>query len=139
MKKIILLAVAVISTSSYSKDTNVKKELLADIKEETKKCAVQIVAPNYDENNETIVGYKSICKTLTIISTLEARILIDGEWLDAKISESKESDGGDLDDLTIFNHKGKVIATKTNVPSYDNVIVAMAGDSDFGHKEESQK
>ena len=139
MKKIILLAATVISTSSYAKDTNVKKELLADIKAETKKCAVQIVTPNFQDNNETVVGYKSICKTLKIISSLEARILIDGEWLDAKISESKESDGGDLDDLAIYNHNGKLIATKTNIPSYDNVIVAMAGDSDFGQKEESQK
>ncbi len=129
----------VVSTLVYSKDLSTKKELLADIKEETKKCAVQIVGTNAENENGTVIGFKSICSSLVIVSSSEAHILIEGEWLVAKIQESKESDGGDLFDLFILNGKGKIIATKTNVPSYDNVIVAMAGNIDFDGKEDRRK
>lgn len=139
MKKIIILAMCMVSTLSHSKDLSTKKELLADIKEETKKCAVQVVGNTPENDNGTVIGFKSVCSSLVITSTSEAHILIDGEWIVAKIKESKESDGGDLDDLFILNAKNQVIATKTNVPSYDNVIVAMAGDSDFDGKVEAGK
>lgn len=137
MKKIIVFVMCVFSTFGYSKNISAKKELLADIKSETKKCAVQFIDSSVD--NGKVLGFKSVCTSLVIISENEAHILIDGEWLIAKISESKESDGGDLDDLVISDAKGKVLAKKSNIPAYDNIIVAMAGDSDFGAKEESQK
>jgi hypothetical protein len=139
MKKLIVLAMCAVSTLGYSKDLSPKKELLADIKAETKKCAVQVVDANSENENGKVIGFKSVCSSLVITSDSEANIQIDGEWLVAKIAESKESDGGDLDDLTIINSKGKVIATKTNIPAYDNIIVAMAGDSDFSEKEELKK
>lgn len=139
MKKLIVFVMCTVSTLGYSKDLSTKKELLADIKAETKKCAVQVVGANNENDNGKVIGLKSVCSSLVIVSTSEAHILIDGEWLVAKITESKESDGGDLDDLAIINQKGRVIATKTNIPAYDSIVIAMAGDSDFGEKEESDK
>ena len=108
-----------------------KKELLQDLKQETKKCTVQIVSVANETQNENVVGYKSLCNTLKILSDAEAKILIDGQWFSATITESAESDGGDLDDLTIADSKGLIVATKSNIAAYDNVLVAMAGDSDF--------
>ena len=64
--------------------------------------------------------------------------MIDGEWLKAVITESAESDGGDLNDLIIYNLKGEILATKTNIAAFDSVIVAMAGDSNFNHKEQTK-
>ncbi len=112
-------------------EASAKKELLQDIRIETKKCIVQIVSNASATENENVLGFKSLCSSLVILSPNEAKILIDGEWLNAAISESAESDGGDLDDLTIINTKGQILATKTNIAAYDSIIVAMAGESDF--------
>lgn len=125
MKNILILSCLVLSFTAFSKDLSSKKELLKDIKEETKKCVVRSTTNGQD------IGFKSVCNTLVIVSSDEAHLLIDGEWIAAKIKESPESDGGDLDDLVITDSKGKVLATKTNVPAYDNVIIAMAGDIDL--------
>ena len=127
MKKILIIVGCILSVTVFAKDLSAKKELLSDNKEETKKCAVHITT-NDTETNTSVVGYKSNCNTLVIISNSEAHLLIDDEWIIAKIKESAESDGGDLDDLVITDLKGKILATKTNVPAYDYVIVAMAGD-----------
>ncbi len=107
--------------------TDARKELLNDIKLETKKCARQLTSRNNE--GETVTGYKSVCSSLIIHSTIEAQILIDGKWLTAHINESRDSDGGDLDDLTIQSAQGKILATRKNIPAYDSVIVAMIGDS----------
>lgn len=130
---LICLSFALISSSALvSASVNEKnKELFSDIKLETKKCAVQIISTKNETENESVLGFKSICKSLKITSGTQARILIDGEWLKASIVESAESDGGDLDDLIISNSSNKVLAIKTNIPAYDNVVVAMAGDSNF--------
>lgn len=136
MKKTILIISSLFLTLGFAKDMSPKKELLDDIKAETKKCAVQIITTQTDNSNGKIIGFKSVCNSLVIVSASESHILIDGEWLIAKITESKESDGGDLDDLIITNQAGKVLATKSNVPAYDNIIVAMAGDGDFDGKED---
>lgn len=136
MNKLILISSCLLSMASFAKDLSAKKELLADIKAETKKCAVQVVSNESSTEGKKVLGFKSVCASLAIVSDQEAHLLIDGEWIIAKITESKESDDGDLDDLTITNQKGKVLATKSNIPAYDNIIVAMAGDSDFDRKEE---
>ncbi len=132
LKKSILSLMVLSSSHLFALEGLPKKELLRDIKEQTKKCTVQVVSnPSASEENEKVLGYKSLCSTLIIVSPIEAQVFIEGEWLTANITESAESDGGDLDDLTIINSKGQTIATKTNIAAYDNVLVAMAGDSDF--------
>jgi hypothetical protein len=105
-----------------------KKELLSDIKAETKKCAVQLVT---NDGIKKVVGFSSDCQTLKIISDTQAQIFIEGEWFQAKIVESSQSDGGDLDDLYITDAGGKVVAQRMNVAAYDSVIVAMAHSSDL--------
>jgi hypothetical protein len=118
-----------LSGFAMANDNGTKKELLSDIKEETKKCAVQIVSVTVE--SESVLKFESECSSFKILSTTEAQILIEGQWLTARITESDESDGGDLDDLAILNSKGQILATRTNIPAYDNIVVAMAGDSDF--------
>jgi hypothetical protein len=129
LKAAVTASAAMVLGSSALADT-VKAELLQDIRLETQKCAVPLVqVPGTPSANQapTIAGYKSMCSTLKVITPGTAQIFIDGEWYLAKIAESKESDGGDLDDLFIFNSKGALVAKRINVPAYDNVIVAMGG------------
>ncbi len=120
------------SQSIFAAGMEPKKELLLDIQTQTKICAVQISDLSKSDNKE--IGFTSTCPSLRIISKSVAQIFIDGDWLQATISESSESDGGDLDDLRISDSKGQVIALKTNIPAYDNVIVAMAGTSELRKK-----
>lgn len=138
MKKTIMLMLLVGCLNVFAKDLSSRKELLADIKLEVKKCAVQVVSTPLENNNSNVVGFKSICPTLVIVSNSEARLLIEGQWLLATIRESAESDGNDLDDLFITDSKGKILATKTNIPAFDSIIVAMSGDSNFENREESK-
>ena len=131
MRHFVILAACIFSTSmGYSKELSVKKELLSDISAETKKCAVQIVSTK-DKAKGSVIGFQSVCASLVIVSKSEAQIFIDGEWLFAKITESKESDGGDLDDLSITRSNGTVLAKKSNIAAFDSIVVAMAGGSDF--------
>lgn len=115
--------------SMFASQMEPKKELLQDIQTETKKCAVQ--TGDASNNDKESIGFTSTCANLRIISKSEAQIFIDGDWLQATISESAESDGGDLDDLLITDSKGKVLARKLNVPAYDNVIFAMVGATEY--------
>jgi hypothetical protein len=131
IKKRLLPFAILCSFQAMALEGSPKKELLMDIKTQTKKCAVQIVSPAVNNDNEKVVGYKSICAQLKIISQTEAQILIDGEWLTAKITESAESDGGDLDDLAITDANDRQLASKTNIAAYDSILVAMAGDTHF--------
>ena len=131
IKSSITSLVLLLSSQLWALDPIDQKELLQDIKHQTKLCVVQFISNATKDENEKVLGFKSICKSLKIISPYSAQILIDKKWLYANISESTESDGGDLDDLAITNTDGVTIATKTNIPAYDSVLVAMAGDSDF--------
>lgn len=87
-------------------------------------------------DEKSVIGYKSTCSNLIITSPTEAKMFLEGEWINAKIIESQDTDGGDLDDLIITNAEGKVLATKTNIPAYDSIVIAMAGDSNFPKKAE---
>ena len=131
INKAILSLTVFLSVKAWAFEGSAKKELLQDIKAQTKKCVVQIVSTRNETDNENVLGFKSVCKTLKIVSQSQALIFIDGNWLTATITESAESDGGDLDDLEITNAKNETLATKTNIAAYDSVLVAMAGDSDF--------
>ena len=123
MKSLLLLCV--LSSASYADILHeVKKELFFDIKTETKRCAIQLIS-KFDASE--VVGYKSICDTLVIVSQREANIMIDKKWLKATIEDSIESDGGDLDNL-IITRNNKIVAKRINVPSCGSIINAMAGE-----------
>jgi hypothetical protein len=112
--------------------TDVKKELLLDIKEETKKCAVEVLTLNRE--NKEVAGYETHCETLKLISSTEAQVFIDGAWFVARVQESAESDGGDLDDLFVYNDRNELVAQKSNVAAYDSIVKAMAGDAPLEQK-----
>lgn len=121
--KVLVTSLILFMSTVVVRAESVKAELLHDIQTEVQKCAVPLVQKT--NGITTVLGYKSKCPTLQITSKESAKIFIDGQWYVAKIAESKESDGGDLDDLFIFDSKGTLVAKRINVPAYDNVILAM--------------
>lgn len=127
MKTIIVFTSVILSGAAVALTTDVKKELLLDIKEETKKCAIEVVA--LSRESKEVFGYETHCDTLKLISSTEAQVFVDGSWFSVHITESPESDGGDLDDMFVYNEKNELVARKSNVAAYENVVRAMAGDA----------
>ena len=121
-------------------DVSGNHELLQDVKTEVKKCTVELLSnASADEEaiyqNGKVVGFKSICTSLVIISENKAQILIENQWYTAVITESADADGGDLDNMQLFNTSGQVVATRSNVAAYDHVILALAGGNTKLHQE----
>ncbi|MBC7465653.1 MAG: hypothetical protein H7256_06630 [Bdellovibrio sp.] len=106
-------------------NTDVKKELFLDLKEEAKKCVVEIVRTTKSEKE--IMGYESTCPTFKIASSTQAQVYIDGQWYNAITKESDISDDGDIDNLYITDANGKLVAQKLNIAAYDSVISAIVG------------
>ena len=117
---------SLISSACYAGPGRVKKELLFDVRTEARRCAVLVVS-NKDFNK--ILDFKSSCDTFVIDSRRMAHIFVDRQWLTATIVDSADSDGGDLDNLTISNSRGRVLATRTNIPSCGSIVVALAGET----------
>lgn len=120
-----MLVLGLLTTTCYA---GIVKDILFDIRMEADKCTVLYVSIS-DENK--ILGSKSICSTYQIHSPRKASIKIYGEWYTAIIKESKYSDGGDLDNLKIINKSGRVVASRTNVPSCGNIIFALSDGREF--------
>ena len=128
----LLLASAFYSNLSFAQLAEAKKELLLDIKEETKKCVIQFISIN--NKDKDVIGYESTCPSLVILNNQKARILIDNELFSVEVKESDKSDGGDLDDMFIYNSKHQLVAFRADVAAYDSVIMAMAPGVDFRKK-----
>ena len=56
-----------------------------------------------------------------------AVFVLEGETFSARIVESADSDGGDLDDVYVQNSQGAVIANRHNVLAYDDILLGLAG------------
>lgn len=56
-----------------------------------------------------------------------ATFVLEGERFTARIEESADSDGGDLDDVYVQNSQGSVIANRHNVLAYDDILLGLAG------------
>lgn len=56
-----------------------------------------------------------------------ATFVLEGETFFARIEESADSDGGDLDNVYVQNSQGSVIANRHNVLAYDDILLGLAG------------
>jgi hypothetical protein len=107
--KTTLSLVFLLSNLLMASDVPSKHQLFADVKKKVQICK------------------KNECSNFKLLSSNEAQVLIAGEWLTATVTESLESDGGDLDDLLIVNSKGQAVARKSNIASYGSVLTALTG------------
>jgi hypothetical protein len=99
--------------------------LLWEIKELALRCVVQPYHLNH-HGKKVLEPLTSVCSELQVYArgaTLEIR----NETLRATLRDAAHSDGGDLDDLLIYNTGGAKVAERRNVPSFNNIFVALAG------------
>lgn len=129
-----LLATGVLySAFAHAEMADAKKELLLDIKEEALKCITQQVS--LTNQTEEVTAYKSSCTTIRLLTPTTAQVFIDNEWFSLEIKESELSDGGDLDDLFVYNSKNQLVATRENVAAYDSIVMAMAPGAHFNKQQ----
>jgi hypothetical protein len=57
----------------------------------------------------------------------QARFQLGNEWYLADIVESAESDGGDLNDVTVLDQNGATVAQRTNTLAFGDILLALAG------------
>lgn len=124
---LISLALVITSLNSVSAiaqnilDVTGNHEILQDLKAQVQSCAVELVSGG------KVVGFQSVCPTLRLLSQAQAQVMIEGHWYTASLAESDLSDGGDLDNMSLYNDRGAVVAARSNVPAYDQIVLAMVG------------
>jgi hypothetical protein len=106
------------------------RELLADLAALTLKCAVRPYS--IDASGKKIYyPLESRCPELRPTSPRTALVYLERKTFYAELLESRDSDGGDLDDLFILDAYGHRVAMRHNVAAFDDILLALAG----GHEQ----
>ena len=92
-------------------------------------CAVQPVRTREDGRFESLPA-RSICPAELSVDGNIARFEVQKKSYTAVLTESEDSDGGDLNDLVIMNSKGRTVAREQNILAFGDILVALAGSAD---------
>ncbi len=138
LKNIIFLSVVTVLSLAQKNamaNSNNNRELLQDIAALTEKCVVRPFVIQANGTKE-LLPLESVCNELVQISKNKVELIIEGKYFMAVLSESTEADGGDLDDLLVYDHHKHLVADRKNVLAFDEVFVAMTGGKEnFKEKE----
>ncbi len=102
------------------------RELLQDLAAMTIKCAIRPYSIGLN-GKKTYSPLESRCPQLRITSSRTALIYLERQTYYAELLESRDSDGGDLDDLFILDSYGRRVAMRHNVAAFDDVLLSLAG------------
>jgi hypothetical protein len=100
-------------------------QILQEVKSEVKKCAVMFISSSEDHN--VIRSFESKCETLKLHSHKLAQVFVDGNWYSAHLYTSEYADAGDLNNLEIRDQTGHIVATRSHIPAFNNIVLAMTG------------
>jgi len=89
------------------------------------RCASQTICIRQD-GSRLASPLKSVCPELVIDGTT-ARFTLHGKTYVANITESEDSDGGDLNDLTLSDADGNFAENHHNVLGFDDVLLTLLG------------
>jgi hypothetical protein len=95
----------------------------------TLRCAVQpySVTPG---GRKILGALRSVCPAELKANSYRASFVIDGRAYVATLADSEQSDGGDLNDLTIEDADGRVVAQADMILAFGDVIFALSGADD---------
>ncbi len=102
---------------------------LIDIRELAVRCSVLPVHVDAQGHETDLTPY-SVCAELQVHGQNGVAIL-NGERFALMLSDSADSDGGDLNKLDIISAKGVKLAEYDNILAYGNLLSALVG----GHTE----
>jgi hypothetical protein len=102
------------------------RELLQDLAAMTIKCAIHPYSIDLT-GKKIYYPLQSRCPQLRITSPSTALIYLERQTYYAELLESRDSDGGDLDDLFILDAYGHRVAMRHNVAAFDDILLSLAG------------
>lgn len=102
------------------------RELLQDLATLTIRCAIHPYSIDLT-GKKTYYPIESRCPQIRVTSPRTALIYLEHQTYYAELLESRDSDGGDLDDLFILDSYGRRVAMRHNVAAFDDVLLSIAG------------
>lgn len=109
-----------VSIDSRSEDTLEQLDHLA------RACVVRPYVVNASGRTEYL-PLRSICREIEVVNPSKARVVLSGRVVTVVIAESDHADGGDLNDVTVVNDRGRVLARMTAIPAFNDVLLALTG------------
>lgn len=89
------------------------------------RCASQTICVRQD-GSRLASPLRSVCPEL-VIEGATARFSLHGKAYVAKITQSEDSDGGDLNDLTISGTDGTLTENHHDVLGFDDILITLLG------------
>jgi hypothetical protein len=125
---LVLFAVLLFSSSAFAQNSDSSPAgFWNGLEALVARCAVHPYT-TMDSGEKTYGPMESVCADLKINGS-SAVFVIDGEVFVATLQDSADSDGGDLNDVTVADSHGDVIITQQNVLAYRDIVVALVGRS----------
>jgi hypothetical protein len=122
MKKTLLALMVLLSSS-----TALANDFWKSIHDYVINCAVQPYAVR--ENRKIFSTLRSTCIDFRVYGTT-AQFVLNGIKYRASLYESDASDDGDLDFLIVESQDGTIHEEKDFIPSFGDIILALAGGDD---------
>ncbi|MDR3607630.1 MAG: hypothetical protein P4M08_09645 [Oligoflexia bacterium] len=129
---LLAMSLAVAATTAWGAQVTSRsndRELLQDLRNLTLKCVVRPYTIDA-QGAKIALPLRSICSELVVTAPETATIQIENQVFTAELTESEDSDGGDLDHLTIRNDEGQIVAQRRNVAAFDDILIALAAGSE---------
>lgn len=97
--------------------------------QQLKKRVLECVEANSDAVSEDgqRLGFRVKCADVKVTSAKQMFITYNKQSYAAILQDSAESDGGDLNDLYIYDSRSNLVATKYNVLAFNNIVLAITG------------
>lgn len=96
---------------------------LSEVRDLVSRCAVQ---PYTIQSGKKAYGrLESSCPELQVQGA-EARFQFEGRWSVAKIVDSEDSDGGDLNDISIQDDHGNEVAQLKEVLAFGDILLGLS-------------
>lgn len=113
-------------SSSFIMDTSrSEKYLFIQLQKHVAEC-VEKNATSVSEDGKSI-GFRVKCQDVRLLSANQMLVKYGGQIYSIILSESAESDGGDLNDLRIYDSRSNLVVSKDNVLAFNNVVAALVG------------
>lgn len=121
---VVMVFAASLSFSGTSLAAGSNHNILSELHDLALKCAIQPY--NYVNGKKVYGRLKSICAEVKVSGEV-ARFEIGKHTYQVVLEDSALSDGGDLNNISITNEKGGLVAHRSNIAAFGDVLLAITG------------
>jgi hypothetical protein len=121
---LLFLSAAALADPAQS-STRAQERFWTDVRDLVSRCSVQEI--DRDSSGRIASSHlRSSCAELEVRGAT-ATFTIEGETFVASMTESTLSDDGDLWNVYVQDSEGRLVATRTNVLAFGDILLALAG------------